>query len=94
MDELLSVDAGKPEISKVDYPQAEPGSTIYYGVFFRDRNGRPQLATDNFYDERKRAEWFVELYKTCKSEDMKTDCFIGTLSVPVSAEEAGKCVSL
>jgi hypothetical protein len=96
VDKLLSVDAGKPEIAKVDSPQAEPecAIAIYYGVLFRDRNGSPQLATDNFYDERKRAEKFIELHKACKAEDTKTDCFIGTLSVPVSAEEAAKCASL
>jgi hypothetical protein len=94
VDKLLSIDARKPEIAEVDSPKAEPEYAIYYGVFLRDRNGRPQLATDNFYDERKRAERFLELHKACKAEGTKTVCFIGTLSVPVSAEEAGKCASL
>jgi hypothetical protein len=85
--ELLSIEAGKPEVVDFERPQAEPMRAIYYGVFFRDRNGGLQVATDNFYVERKRAERFIELYKACKADGAKTDYFIATLSVPVSAEE-------
>jgi hypothetical protein len=85
--ELLSMGAGKPDIAKFENAQVEPRRAIYYGVFFRGHNGRPQAATDNFYAERERAEKFLELYEACKAEGAKTDCFIGALSVPVSAEE-------
>lgn len=91
MGELLSISTGEPQI---EYSQGEPTRAIYYGVFFRDRNGKLQAATDNFYAERKRVERLIELYKACRAEETKTACFIGTLSVPASAEEVGKCVSL
>ena len=93
MGELVSID-GKPEIVDFECSQVEPTRAIYYGVFFRDRNGRPQAATDHFYADRKDAERFIALYKACKAEGAKTECFIATVSVPVSAEEAGKCASL
>ena len=88
---LLSIDAGKRELVKFECPQPEPTRAIYYGVFFRDGNGRPQIATDSFYAERKRAEGVIERFRVGKVKGMGTDYFIATLSVPVSAKEAGKC---
>jgi hypothetical protein len=85
--ELLSIKAGKSEIVDSRCLQVEPIRAVYYGVFFRDCSGRLQVATDNFYAERKRAEMFIELYGACRAEGTKTEYFIGTLSVPVSAEE-------
>jgi hypothetical protein len=78
--ELLSIDAGEPE--------AGSAPAIYYGVFFRDRNGVLQSAIDNFYRERTWPERFVEVHKACKVEGSKTDCFIATLSVPASCVQA------
>lgn len=86
MGKLLGIDAGKRKIVKLAYPYAEPTRAIYYGVFFRDRNGGLQAVTGNFCAERKRAEAFIEQRK---AEGTKTDYFIATLSVPVSALEAG-----
>jgi hypothetical protein len=90
---LLSIKTGKPELSKLRPLQAEPARAIYYGVFFRDHDGMPQLATDSFYAERKCAERFIALHALCKAEGTKTDCFIATLSVPVSAAEKGECLA-
>ncbi|MDR3798424.1 MAG: hypothetical protein P4K93_09740 [Terracidiphilus sp.] len=93
MTKLLSIGAGKQEITKAASLQAEPVRAIYYGVFFRDRNGRPQVATDNFYDQRADAERFVDIHAACKPKGTNTDCVVGTLSLPVSAEETGKCLA-
>lgn len=91
MGELLSIEAGKLEIVDAERRlQVEPVRAIYYGVFFRDCSGKLQVATDNFYAERKRAEMFIRLYGACRAEGTKTEYFIGTLSVPASAEEQAK----
>lgn len=87
MGELLSIDGGKPGIVYSECSQAALTRVTYYGVFFRDRKGRLQVATDNFYAERKQAERFIELYEACRAEGTKTDYFVGALSVPASAEE-------
>lgn len=87
MGELLSIKAGKLDVVDSGNIQAEPTRAIYYGVFFRDGTGKLLAATDNFYPERQRAEMFIRLYGACRAEGTKTEYFIGTLSVPVSAEE-------
>lgn len=87
MGKLLSFDGRQPELVSSECAQSEPMRAIYYGVFFRDRNGRLQLVTDNFYAERGRAEMFVELYERCRAEGMTTHYFVGTLSVPASEKE-------
>jgi hypothetical protein len=64
-----------------------PTRAIYYGIFFRDRDGKLQLATDNFHADRKDAEKSIQLYRAAKAEGTATEYFIGALSVPVSAKE-------
>lgn len=64
--------------------QAEPSRAIYYGVFFRNRNGIPRVATDQFWAEQKHAEMYIEL---SRAQGDTTKLFIGILSVPVSEVE-------
>ena len=88
MGKLLSIEIG-PERARGESTRA-----TYYGIFFRDRNGKLQVSTGNFYAERERAEKLIAQYRACVTDGMRTDYFIGALSVPVLAEEQAKCVSL
>lgn len=76
MGDVLSVEAGIPRV--------EPKRAIHYGVFFRDCDGKLQVAIDSLCAERRRAEMFIDLRK---AEGVKIDYFVVTLSVPASAEE-------
>ena len=84
MGDLLSIDVRKRANLEVARPRIEPTRAIYYGVFFRDFCGRPRIATDNLYADRKHAEVFIE---SRKREDLRAEYFIATMSVPASQEE-------
>ncbi len=88
MGKLLSIEVGS------ERTRVEPTRETYYGIFFRDRNGELQVSTGNFYAERGCAERLIALCRASCSEGMKANYFIGALSVPASAEEQAKCVSL
>lgn len=88
MGKLLSIDTEKREIANVEDFQAEPTRAIYYGVFFRGRDGTPQSATKDLHAECGNAEG---LMARRKAEDMQTEYFVAPVSVPISEKEAGKC---